>query len=195
MYKHVHIKPADEFTCVIFFGRIKAASITNTPKTSITPKPNRFFYISICDANAIIIDKVAIGCWPVIWFRIHFTGSGPFFAMAKQQKQIKKMMDIFFVLLVKREYLYEWPRSLFLAEEMVFMCHIHTPRWFHYIGEWTTPITKAAITTKTKHLLIFTTNCPAIEMKEKRKNGFIFFFVSVWLISFSGSLLFTLNLC
>lgn len=37
-------------------------------------------------------------------------------------------MDIFFVLLVKREYLYECTRSLFLAEEMVFMCHIHTPR-------------------------------------------------------------------
>lgn len=110
MNKHVHIKQADEFTCVIFFGR-KAASITKTPKTSITPKPNRFFlHIHMrCECN----NNRQSSHWllAVIWFRIHFTGSGPFFAMAKQQKQIKKMMDIFFVLLVKREYLYECTRS------------------------------------------------------------------------------------
>lgn len=125
MYKHVHIKQTDEFTCVIFFGR-KAASITKTSKTSITPKPNRFYMRYECNNNR----QSSHWLLAVIWFRIHFTGSGPFFAMAKQQKQIKKMMDIFFVLLVKREYLYECTRSraFFLVEEMVFMCHIHTPR-------------------------------------------------------------------
>lgn len=110
MNKHVHIKQADEFTCVIFFRSESGKYYQNSKNIDYTKAKPIFLHIHMrCECN----NNRQSSHWllAVIWFRIHFTGSGPFFAMAKQQKQIKKMMDIFFVLLVKREYLYECTRS------------------------------------------------------------------------------------